>query len=331
MTDATAGEPLIVGPDCDLNALFGSVTAIVNQLNTNNIDFLERLEVQTNFVERVKTLLSAIPVFETLPFDEAVDFANTLQEQILENYSSEYTTGLADEYRCAVFCIAKDKPDCVFTFDDLIEYFEGRLGASFSNEQLFTDMVTYFAAGTWSGTQVVDALTLAQLAIWRWTSNWLSLSIKTFQLVGLLGANDDDPDWEILCEDCPVDDWIDNDFSTGVQYSWSVYGGGTTFAHWTGAGWERGDDATQIAIVKTITGEVSDIEVYFDAPLSGAGGAFYAGSTGLTGLQNGTSSDQQKWVWAGIAISGGLALDLYRPGGFDVNQKVVRVRYKLTP
>ena len=130
---------------------------------------------------------------------------------------------------------------------------------------------------------------------------------------------------------CPEDEWVDNNFATGNQYGWAPFVSMITFANWTGSGWEREDDATQIAIFKSIAGEITDIELYFDSPLSGSGGVMWAGATGLTGLQPGSSDDQEKWTWTGVSISSGLGFDLYRPGGFDSNQRVVRVRYKLAP
>lgn len=129
--------------------------------------------------------------------------------------------------------------------------------------------------------------------------------------------------------DCGPSDWIDNDFSGGDDHGWSPYVSGISFAAWNGGGFERDDDATQIGIVKSIAGVVTDIELWFDAPLSGSGGVMWVGSTGLTGLNIGSSSDEQKWTWSGLAISGGLGFDLYRPGGFASNQYVTRLRYKL--
>lgn len=331
LNEAQRGAALATPPDCDLDVLFSMCTAIIDQLHKNNEDFLEILEVASNPTERARNVISAIPVIGLLPIDEAIEFIDQLVEEIQENYDAQYTSSIRDELRCALFCAAKDADDCIVTFDMLTAIFEDRLGYYLDPVNTAGAMVQYFLTSTWAGTTVVDIMTLVQVAFWRTASEWLGVNIRTLQIVARLVIDNPDPDWEILCLDCPVDDWIDNDFSTGTQWGWLPYVSGITFADWIEVGFEREDDATQIAIYKTISDVVTDIEVYFNAPLSGSGGVFWAGSTGLTGLQTGSTTDDQKFVWTGLAISGGLGLDLYRPSGFASNQYVERVRYKIAP
>lgn len=317
-------------PGCDEDILFGAVSAIVDQLDKNNLDFLQIMEVGTNTRERVSTVIAAIPIIETLPVNEIIDFVDKAQNEILEHYEAQWTTALYDEYRCEIFCLALASPDCEITFQLLFDYFNNRLGAALDPNNLLQDLFEFFLLGTWAGTQVVDIMMLVQIGVWREASNWLGVSLRTLQTVGLLGANDPNHDWAVIPCDCaPIDEWVTNDFSTGSQFGWADTSSPGTFSDWTGAGWRRGADTTQIAIQKPVSGVVTDLEVYFDAPLDGSGGVMWAGSTGLTGLVAGTSSDQQLWVWTGLALSGGIGLDLYRPGGFLSDQQVVKVRWKL--
>lgn len=220
MLAAAAAANLTGDAACDLDALFGSVTAIINQLNVNNVDFLEQLEIESNTIERVADLFAAIPIAETLPVDDALNFVDTLLGDIKENYDATVTTALIDEYRCGIFCLARDNPDCEVSFDTLIGYFENRLSVSFEPANIFLDFVSFFTDGTWVGTQIVDVMMLGQLAIWRAASNFLGLSLRTLQVVGALGANDEDPDWAILCTDCPAE-WcfkIDFKLTDGSEY-----------------------------------------------------------------------------------------------------------------
>lgn len=203
MTDAQATGAVVYGPACNYDSLFGSVTAIIDQMDRNNRDFLEIIKVGANTRERVSLLLKAIPLFETLPIDEGIDYINKLQEEILENYEAQWTDALRDEYRCALFCLAKDKPECQLSFDDVFEYYNTRLGANLEPENLFNSLSQYFITGTWSGSTVVDIMMLTQLGVWRAASNWLGTSLRSFQTVGLLGSDDLNPDWVLLCEDCP--------------------------------------------------------------------------------------------------------------------------------
>lgn len=205
MLPSAYNQPVIYARDCDNNSLFGSVTAIVQQMDRNNRDFLEVIEVGTNTRERASQLIAAIPLFETLPIDEAIDYLDKLQSEILENYEAAWTDALADTYRCDLFCIGLNNPNCEVTFVQVFDYFNGRLGNALDLENLFGSLVQYFTLGTWSGSLVVDIMMLNQVAIWRAASNWSGISLRSFQTVGLLGANDDDPDWEILCDDCDVD------------------------------------------------------------------------------------------------------------------------------
>lgn len=207
MLPGDLGAVVVTSDDCDRNSLFGSVTAIVDQLDRNNRDFLEIIEVGTNTRERISELIAAIPGFETLPINEAIDYLDKLQSEILENYEAQWTDALRDTYRCDLFCLALTNPECKLAFQDIYNYFDERLGAALDPMNLFAALVQYFISGTWAGSLVIDIMMLNQVAIWRATSNYVGISLRTLETVGLLGANDDDPDWEILCEDCPPGDW----------------------------------------------------------------------------------------------------------------------------
>lgn len=188
---------------CVEDNLFGGVTSIIRQMNTNNTDFFEKIEAGTNPIERAALIVSAIPIIETLPVDEIVEFTDQIIENIFENYDAEYTTALEDEYRCDIFCLALEAPDCSVTFDMLFEYFSGRLGGAITIESILAEGIAFVAAGTWSGTEIVDAMMLAQVVLWRAASNFLGINIRTLQTVGLLGQNNPDHDWSILCECVP--------------------------------------------------------------------------------------------------------------------------------
>jgi len=55
-------EGQIFGGDCDEDVVAGRIIALVDKMNTRNVDFLEIVEVRTNDEERVFAVLSAIPV-----------------------------------------------------------------------------------------------------------------------------------------------------------------------------------------------------------------------------------------------------------------------------
>lgn len=202
MSSSQRDTPVSVATGCDPDVLFGSVTSILDQLHTNNQDFLEVIQLTDNVQQRLSKVIKAIPLLNEVPADEALDFLSQMTIEIKENYDAQWTTSLKDEYRCDLFCIAKDKPSCELTFQDMVEYWNNRIGTSLEPINFFQALVTYFIAGTWSGTTVVDIMTLIQLSAWQQASSWTGITLRSLETVGLLGANSPDPDWALLCEDC---------------------------------------------------------------------------------------------------------------------------------
>jgi len=331
-TEATG---TIVATD-DYSALFGAITFLVDTIHGANLDLYEIMEAATNKRELGQILFEAIPLVETLPFDEASEYIDELASDIAEGYAAQWTTtpetGLRDRIRCGLFCLARDNGNSL-SWDLIASYFWEQVGFTAGDYvDMMVDFVNFFLSGSWTGEEIVQISFANVASALSAGQKFSGLTFPGLTAIMELGLNDPDPDYETVCVECPPEsDWIENDFSTGNMHSWAIYGGGTTFAHWRGDGWERGDDTTQIAIVKTISGEITDFEAYYNAPLDGSGGAFLLGSTALTGTVGGTTSDQQRIAWTGTAISGGAAIDLYRPGGYGGNQYLVRVRYKLTP
>lgn len=208
MGETQLDAPLTPTEDCDLDVVFAQVSGLVDQMNTNNIDFLEIMSVASTPGKRLAQVITAIPVLETLPVDDIVAYVAKLYDEIVANYNAQWTTALRDEYRCGLFCLARDKPDCVLTYDDVFNYINGRLEDAVSVGNLVGSVVQYTLLGTWSGSTVVDIMMLNQIAIWRAAGNWLGVNLRTLQAVTQLSGNIPDSDWIILCEDCPpVYEW----------------------------------------------------------------------------------------------------------------------------
>jgi len=224
LTQEQRDQPVSATIDCSEDILFGSVSEVIAQLDKNNRDFLEIIEVGTNTRERVSQLIAAIPVIETLPVNEIVDYVDKLQSEILENYEAQWTTAVYDTYRCEIFCIGLTKPDCILTFDDYFAYFEARVGASLDPSNFLQALIQYVILGTWAGTTVIDIMMVTQLGIMREASNWIGVSLRTLQAIGALGANNPDGDWEII--PCGCGDETDClSFGTSA-HGWLPYPGG---------------------------------------------------------------------------------------------------------
>jgi hypothetical protein len=327
--ETIAGQ--LAGGDCDPSVVAGRAIALVERLDTNNIDALEILEVGTNDEERLSQILSAFPGFGLLPLDELLDFAQDVLEDFAENYAAISTIERRDVFAEKVYCKMLEAVDCSITWQQMFDLvLEQVPSAPFDILVTIGDIIQFVGDGDFGNDDLLFyGMMLLQLSTITASSSFNGLTAPLMSAI----MRDALPSsaWEEW-DACPApDEWIDNNFSGGNQYSWEDQNPGVGFAQWNGTGFERLNDATQIAIKKTISSEITDIEVYFNAPLSGSGGVMYAGATGLTGLQIGSTTDDQIWSWTGVAISGGLGLDLYRPGGFASNQYVTRVRYKIAP
>lgn len=266
MLPSAYNAPVATSVGCAPNSLFGSVTAIVDQMDRNNRDFLEIIEVGTNTRERVSQLIAAVPAFETLPINEAIDYIDKLQSEVLENYEAQWTDALKDTYRCDLFCIALEAEDCELTFDQIQQYFDARLGAALDPANLFAAMVQYFVAGTWAGSTVVDIMMLTQVSFWRALSNWGGVSLRTLQTVGLLGANDDNPDWGILC-DCAEPEGCDGgqfiNFRAG-SFAFTPFVSRAKYV--LGEGWMKGDlpaSPTRIAIYRNVLPKPTKMKINY--------------------------------------------------------------------
>lgn len=329
----TAGQITspVIDKGCDNSDVAGAVVAIVERMNNYNVDALEIIEVGTNDEEKVATVIEGVPVLGILPFDDIIDFAQDLLEDFYENYNGAVTEEWKDSVEEDLYCIAKGKTDCKLTYEDLFEYFQNRAGSGLDLLSTALDIVNFVKGGDFSTDELVaSGMYALQIAFVRVGRDFFGINLPK---IGAL-TRDALPStkWEDWDECVTPEEWIDNNFAGGDQHDWaSIVSGGVDFAIWNGAGFERYQDVNQIAIAKTVSGVVTDIEVYFNAPLSGSGGVMYAGATGLTGLTAGTSADEQKWVWAGLTLSGGIGLDMYRPTGYASDQYITRVRYKIAP
>lgn len=237
MSETQLSLPLTPSEGCDKDVVFAEVTQIVDQMNTNNVDFLQIMSAASTPGKRLAQVIKAIPVLETLPVDDVVEYVAKMYDEIVTQYDAQWTTALRDELRCGLFCIAKDNPDCELTYQDMFDFYNERLSNAVDPGNLVASVVQYTILGTWSGSVVVDIMMLNQVAIWRAASDWLGVSLRTLQTVSALGANFPDSDWEILCTDCPVP--LENCLAFAIDEQ-GVLPAFTNSAQYTsGAGWAQ--------------------------------------------------------------------------------------------
>lgn len=189
-------------PGCDIDKLFGSIYYTIDQMNQNNIDAFEATEVITNVTERAKLLIGAIPVFETLPVDEFIDYVQTIwTDDLFETYVANDTEGYRDQIKCDLRCIAIAN-GCELTIGDMFRYFVERIAGDPQNDLI--QLIAYLATGTWIGTQVNDIFFALQLIVMYYGNQFFQyIGIKTYATMLAIGAREPNSTWELICADCP--------------------------------------------------------------------------------------------------------------------------------
>lgn len=190
-------------PGCNLDDTWGYVKALWDYINQNNKDFLQILAEAGNQQEQIARMISGIPLFNQLPFDEIADWLGSLGDYNLEAYNASITTEINEKIWCDLFCIAQDQ-GCHLTFEDVWEYMLGEFGGvNFPTlGATFAELVLFMVTGTYLNDRIVYLWTLVQLGIMFIGAEFLGVSsMNTYAIHAQNGDPDDD--WQTLCDDCP--------------------------------------------------------------------------------------------------------------------------------
>jgi len=191
--------------DCDNDNLFGAITQLVDFVNRRIVDVFEIIESETNIIERSQIALEAFPITDTLAADSAAAFADQLAEEIAEGYDAAFTEELEDEYRCDLFCLVKDT--CELSFQTFADYFNGRIGNT-PPTVAFSEYIEWFITGDFVGSNIVDAAYSVVFAALSYGADAMGINIGALLTSINAALNDPNPDWALLCEDCPPDVFI---------------------------------------------------------------------------------------------------------------------------
>lgn len=246
--------------DCDNDNLFGAITQLVDLFNDVLTDAFEGFEAATGKTERVAAILEGIPGVGILPFDDILQFADQMLENLAQNYAAQYDAELRDEYRCDLFCAVKDT--CELDFQVMADYFFSRAGATF-DEVTFAEAVDWFVFGTFNGDLVVHAAHAILCQILAYGGDFFSLSMSWFTKAATSFLNDPDSDWQTLCE-CSDGEAYEVDFTEGLG-DWVINTGRGTL---TGNGIESqvfaGDEQLQIYLIANESFLVKNITIEYE-------------------------------------------------------------------
>jgi len=236
LTSQSKQQALNQGADtCDKDALYGACVHAITTLNRLNQDFLEEIEALTDNQEMLSAFVSAIPILETLPIDDAIAFAGKIREFVQEFYLAGYDVDLESEMICALFCLAVAN-DCVLNMDVITDYFwnKASLFPPFDGTNVFTAALDILeACANWeemTGEAVVFCMMAANVGFLSFLNSALGMDFGHFKLQTQAGIPSDD--WMIFCEEC-ADVWTHEFDFTLSDGGWTA--GLATYS--AGVGW----------------------------------------------------------------------------------------------
>lgn len=197
-----------IGSDCN-DSIFACIRQTLNYMDAKNQDWLESIEASTlaNAVE-FTDVVASITVLDEASVDAVTSFVKWMFDNALDAYPLATTAELIDEVACEIFCTVKNT--CSVKLIDIHNYFLNRVSLlmpdmSFTGFVAFTNRIANIIAGipdravfdvvmlsTTTTALTIDALVGSTLKKIGGSSD-LFTHMKAF-------SNDEDADWEILCE-----------------------------------------------------------------------------------------------------------------------------------
>jgi hypothetical protein len=158
---------------CSNDAKFGRIVALVEYIDEVMQDFFQALDAATNIISQADEVISAIPLFETLPIDELVGLIGDTGEFWRDSYDASVNTQLLELIECQMWC--RTRADCDVTIGDVRALIEERYDLTSTQGQLNvlsgTALIARIAAtiagagvGTYIGDDFVYLSWLLQIA-----------------------------------------------------------------------------------------------------------------------------------------------------------------------
>jgi hypothetical protein len=189
-----AGNDIALYADCDLDNLFGFTLQVTQLMNRVVVDFYEKLEGKSNFLEALPVITQEASAFSY--FIEYVEFIlNSAREAYLDNYDVSYENEIA----CGLFCIAQVNEDCALTWEEVTYYFADRIGAYDFLGSLST-LLTFIVSGSWIGTEFCDLSLMTFAMLMRIGASWTGIDLSMLQKIVMSYYNDPNSDWMTLCD-----------------------------------------------------------------------------------------------------------------------------------
>lgn len=206
--------------DIDKAIMFGFVTQMVDIVNFAVLDFFQRIELITNWLELVNEVLDDIPGIGSVPAI-LFDVVSFLQNTLAEIYIAAWDNEQRDIMRCDLFCLAVQN-GCQLTLDDIVGYIDYELQVELkSNDiQTYLTWLISFGIAIPNRTAVLMGFGLVFWAL-SWASSFVGLgNAARFTRVMRALLNDPNEDWSILCDCVPA--WCYKwSFVDGLYHGWT--------------------------------------------------------------------------------------------------------------
>lgn len=230
----------VYGGSADDDVLFGQIRFLVDTVHDGIVDVFQAASAVEGLAKRARLILEAIPPVELLPIDEGAEYVQSLVQEIGTLFNGQYTTtpitGSRDRISCGLLCLAQAN-DNTLTWAMIRDYFWGLVAYESPGLNQFVDFAGYLITGTWAGQDIVNISFANFAAAMDASGRYGELLFPALSTIMKLGANNPDPDWATVCEECP-ETWSHCIAFTEEPGPFGPYGG---FSVGTPGTWNSGD------------------------------------------------------------------------------------------
>lgn len=210
-----AEQPVVTPVDCgddDKNKLWGAISSFIDFVDEKNKDLFQQIAVVSSAGDLVSILVGAIPIFETLPFDELPALGAWMLNNLQTGYLANVTVESLYELKCELFCEAVAN-DCEFTLEVAIDYFAAQSTLDLTTLSTIASISPVLAAAvSLTGMAWFHAISFLQMSVASLGEEFVGQRGLTWYLkAAQAGSLSGDSAWQVWCEDCntpPSGEWL---------------------------------------------------------------------------------------------------------------------------
>lgn len=183
-----------LAPGCNEAEKYGVAFEIANMINTVATDGFEAIETATNDAELLATILSSIPIINTI-FGIAAETAVWLQDTVGENYAAAWNLSTHENMACAIYC---EFDDCTLTMLDIRDAYRGVVSTLIppSITSSFLDFVNWLITHTsgLSNNEIVGLVHLLICEVFVRGASWFGNVYRYIEIASQISAPISVPD-----------------------------------------------------------------------------------------------------------------------------------------